>query len=92
MLPAGSVAVLALAILLACYRASRRAPARLQWVFGCCVLAAVLVIAGCGGGGTMIIPPPPPRKVPTPAGTYSVLVNATANGTAYNAKLIVVVQ
>ena len=91
-LPAGSVAVLALAILLACYRASRRAPARLQWVFGCCVLAAVLVIAGCGGGGTMIIPPPPPRKVPTPAGTYSVLVNATANGTVYNAKLIVVVQ
>lgn len=91
-LPGGAFAVLALAILLALYRAARRAPARLQWVFGCCVFAGLLVIAGCGGGGTTITPPPPPIKVPTPAGTYSVLVTATANGTMFNAKLIVVVQ
>jgi len=91
-LPAGSIAVLALAFLLALYSASRRAPARLQWVIGCCVIAALLVIAGCGGGGSTIAPPPPPRKVPAAAGSYSVLVNATANGTVFNAKLIVVVQ
>lgn len=37
-------------------------------------------------------PPRPPTKVPAPAGTYSVLVTASANGTIHNAKLIVVVQ
>ena len=81
-------------LLLALQRAPRRASARLQWVFGSCVFSLLLLIAGCGGGGGTIIPPPPPQqtKVPAPAGIYSVLVSATANGTIYNAKLIVVVQ
>jgi len=94
-LPAGVVAVYALVILLlALHRAPRRASARLQWVFGSCVFSLLLLIAGCGGGGGTIIPPPPPQqtKVPAPAGIYSILVSATANGTIYDAKLIVVVQ
>ena len=90
-LPAGGIAVLAVAFVLALYRASRRA-ARLQWVIGCCLVGVLLLVAGCGGGGSTIAPPPPPIKVPAPAGTYGVLVSATANGTVYNAKLIVVVE
>jgi hypothetical protein len=91
--PGGVVAVFALVILLALGRIPRRTSARLQWVFGSCVFSLLLLIVGCGGGGA-IIPPPPPQQttVPAPAGTYSVLVSATANGTIYNAKLIVVVQ
>jgi len=92
-LPVSVVAVFALVILLALRRAARRVSAGLQWVCGFCVISLLLLIAGCGGGGVITPPPPPPPiKVPAPAGTYSVLVSATANGTIYNAKLIVVVQ
>jgi hypothetical protein len=41
-----------------------------------------------GGGGN----PPPPSSTPTPAGTYSVLVTAAANGTIHNVKIAVVVN
>jgi hypothetical protein len=92
-LPAGVFAAFALVILLALHHAARRVSAGVQWVFGFCVISLLLLIAGCGGGGGAIIPPPPPpTKIPAPAGTYSVLASATANGTIYNAKLIVVVQ
>lgn len=91
-LPTSGIAVMAFAILLALYGVLHRASARLPWAIGCCVIGAVLVIAGCGGSGTTITPPPPPIRVPTPAGSYSVLVTATGNGTAFNAKLIVLVQ
>ena len=43
---------------------------------------------GGGGGGN----PPPPSSTPTPAGTYSVLVTAAANGTIHNVKIAVVVN
>jgi len=94
-IPAGYVcAAFGLALLLAIHRVARRVSSGLQWAFGCCVFSLLLLIAGCGGGSVITPPPPPPppTKIPAPAGTYSVLVSATANGTIYNAKLIVVVQ
>jgi hypothetical protein len=90
-LPGGMVAVFALVILLALHGVPRHTMVRWRWVMGYCVFSSLLLIAGCGGGST-IIPPPQQIKIPAPAGTYSVLVSATANGTIYNAKLIVVVQ
>jgi subtilase family serine protease len=93
-LPVDIVAAIALVLLFVLLRAPRRTSAKLRWVFATCVLSLLLLISGCGGGGgsSAIAPPPPPANIPTPAGTYSVLVSATANGIVRNAKLIVVVQ
>jgi subtilase family serine protease len=57
-------------------------------------LLAVLAISSCGGGsgsGSGVVNPPPPPNS-TPAGNYSVLVTATANGTIHNALVNIVVQ
>ena len=56
------------------------------------VFAIFIFQVACGGhsGGTVI--PPPPGTTNTPAGTYSVVITAAANGVIHNAKVTVVVQ
>ena len=54
------------------------------------LFSALLLFADCGGGGGQTgqqQPPPPPQN----GVAYTVLVNATANGTIHNAKITVIV-
>jgi len=60
---------------------------RLAMLMSLGLFAALFAAAGCGGGQGGQKPPPPAN-----AGTYSVVVSATANGIIHNAKVIVVVQ
>jgi trimeric autotransporter adhesin len=94
--PPGVLIVSAVLILLALYnsiyRTPRRNSTRLRWALGSFALALVLLTNGCGGGSSNLPPPPPPQKVPAPAGTYGVVVTASAGGIIHNVKLTVVVQ
>jgi len=93
--PSGLVALLALLFVLSLLTFARRVPLRWRWASACCLLATLLVMNACGGGGSGSSgppPPPPPQNIPTPAGTYTVLLTATANGVIHNVKLIVAVQ
>ena len=60
---------------------------RLATLLSLGLLATLFVVAGCGSGGSHAVQPPPPAS----AGTYSVLVSATANGIVHNAKITVIV-
>jgi sugar lactone lactonase YvrE len=53
------------------------------------IMAATLV-GGCGGGGSSTAPPPPVTG--TPAGTYTITVNATSGSTTANTQLTLIVQ
>ncbi|HKN73684.1 MAG TPA: Ig-like domain repeat protein [Candidatus Acidoferrum sp.] len=91
----GAVGLSGVLILFAYQRARPQAPLKVRWALGFCAAALLLFANGCGGGGSVIVPPPPPpppMKVPAPAGSYSVLVTASANGTIHNVKLLVEVQ
>jgi Pro-kumamolisin, activation domain/Bacterial Ig-like domain (group 3)/Subtilase family len=92
--PAGLVALLTLLFVLSLLPFARRVPLRWRWASACCLLATLLVMNACGGGSGSSgpPPPPPPQNIPTPAGTYTVLLTATANGVIHNVKLIVAVQ
>jgi len=94
---AGAVGLFGVLILFSHQRARPRVRAslKMRWAFGYCAVALLLFANGCGGGGSVIAPPPPPpppTKVPAPAGSYSVVVSATAGGTIHNTKLLVEVQ
>ncbi|MGA8220357.1 MAG: Ig-like domain repeat protein [Candidatus Acidiferrales bacterium] len=91
-LETGIATAFAFVIFLLRRRTARQFPAAMRWASGLCIFALLLFAAACGGGGGSSMGPPPPEKVPAPPGTYSVLVSATANGVAHNAKVIVVVQ
>ena len=101
--PAGLVATLALLLVLSlCISLlavmPRRGSRRLQWALCVFALALILLASACGGGSSPPSgpppppPPPPPQNVPTPTGSYSVLVTATANGTIHNVRLTLIVQ
>ncbi len=62
---------------------------RLAMLLSLGLFAALFAVAGCGSGGSQGGQQPPP---PANAGTYSVVVSATANGIIHNAKVMVVVQ
>jgi hypothetical protein len=88
------VGLFGLVILLAYQRARPRATLKTRYACGLCAMLLLLLANGCGGGGTVVAPPPPPppMKVPAPAGSYTILVTATANGTIHNVKLLVEIQ
>jgi len=70
-------------------RARRRLSRGMLFSLGLC---AILTAASCGGSSsssTTTTTTPPPGS--SAAGTYSVLVTATANGITHNAKIAVIV-
>jgi trimeric autotransporter adhesin len=90
MAPGGLVAAAVLMCLLGCTGRMRRwrlAPS--VCIFAILALQIACGGGGSGGGGTR---PPPPATTAAPAGTYSVLVTGTANGSIHNVKLMVIVQ
>lgn len=86
----GAMSVLAVGVLLGFGKSRRR------WRDAALVVVALVAIgtaSGCGGGGgASASGPNPPGSTATPAGTYSVLVTATANGIVHNVKLTAIVQ
>jgi hypothetical protein len=86
----GAMSVLAVGVLLGFGKSRRR------WRDAALVVVALVAIgtaSGCGGGGgASASGPNPPGSTATPAGTYSVLVTATANGIVHNVKLTTIVQ
>ena len=56
------------------------------------VFAIFIFQVACGGHSGGTVTPPPPGTTNTPAGTYSVVITAAANGVIHNAKVTVVVQ
>jgi hypothetical protein len=89
--------VLCLIALVALYTLSSSAgrSSRPRFVLGGATLALILTagLAACGGGSsTGGSANPPPTVTGTPAGTYTVVVGATAQGTTQNLSLQVVVQ
>ena len=90
---ASAVGLFGLLMLFAHHRSRRQTPLKIRWVLGFCAVSLLFLANGCGGGGTVSVPPPPPpAKVPAPAGSYTILVSATAGGTIQNAKLLVEIQ
>jgi Abnormal spindle-like microcephaly-assoc'd, ASPM-SPD-2-Hydin/Beta-propeller repeat len=69
-----------------------RRGSRLRVAFGGAAVALILLagLAGCGGGASST--PSPPPATGTPAGSYTVVVSATVQGTTQNLNLQVVVQ
>jgi len=59
------------------------APRRRRWsmLLGLLVLAFLIGLPACGGGSSSHTPPPP-AVTPTPAGTYTISVTATAGSTS----------
>ena len=88
--PAGLFGTIALMLLVVIVFAAR-SPRHRSWALACLAFV-LLVLANACGGGNNSTGPPPPQQISTPAGNYSVLVTATANGTIHNVKLNVVVQ
>ena len=65
---------------------------RRKWrVHAMVMLSAVFFVASACGGGSHSSPPPP-KTTPTPPGTYSVVVTATASGVIHNAQMTVLVS
>jgi hypothetical protein len=60
------------------------APRRRRWslLLGLLVFAFLIGLPGCGGGSSSHTPPPPPAVTPTPAGTYTINLTATAGSTS----------
>jgi hypothetical protein len=56
------------------------------------VFAIFIFQVACGGGSSGNVNPPPPGTTNAPAGTYSVVITAAANGVIHNAKVTVVVK
>ena len=56
------------------------------------IVAALVVLPSCGGGAGEKTGPPPPPSTNTPAGTYQIVLTATAGAVQRSTVVTVVVQ
>lgn len=69
-----------------------RHPAVRRYAWSAVVVLWALSFVGCGGGGGGGSSPPPPPRQGTPAGTYTLQVNAASGGATRSISLTLVVQ
>jgi uncharacterized protein YceK len=95
MLPLSALAVILLVVTLLAATQSPAGRLRVARVAlsACLVLMPIMaatLLGGCGGGGSST--PPPPPVTGTPAGTYTITVNATSGSTTAKTQLTLIVQ
>jgi sugar lactone lactonase YvrE len=95
MLPLSALAVILLMVTLLAATQSPAGRLRVARVAlsACLVLMPIMaatLLGGCGGGGSSTTPPPPVTG--TPAGTYTITVNATSGSTTAKTQLTLIVQ
>jgi hypothetical protein len=67
---------------------------RRRTIFLLSLVGLLMLVPGCGGGGggSQTTTPPPPLVTPTPAGSYTIIVNATSGSTTYETAFTLVVE
>ena len=65
---------------------------RARGIFLASMLLLICLVPGCGGGSSKTTPPTPPPAVSTPAGSYSIVVNATSGAATSSTGFALIVQ